>query len=153
MKMPPLPKHILVPIDFSETAERALDYAVALAAKLDARIQVINIIGIPAFGIPELGVALTSTMMDSMVRGNQAALERLVENHRGAVPFDEVMLRSGDARDLILQAAEEVHADLIVMGTHGRRGVSRVLLGSVAEAVVRAAPCPVLTVRAKLVQV
>jgi nucleotide-binding universal stress UspA family protein len=57
------------------------------------------------------------------------------------------MLRTGDARDLIVRACEEVGADLIVMGTHGRRGVSRALLGSVAESVVRIAPCPVLTIR------
>ena len=53
----------------------------------------------------------------------------------------------GDARDVICQTAKEVHADLIVMGTHGRRGVTRALLGSVTENVVRQAPCPVLTVR------
>jgi nucleotide-binding universal stress UspA family protein len=56
-------------------------------------------------------------------------------------------LKTGDARDLINQTAAEVGADLIVMGTHGRRGVRRALLGSIAETVVRSAPCPVLTVR------
>ena len=60
----------------------------------------------------------------------------------------EVLLRTGDARDVINQTAKEVGADLIVMGTHGRRGVTRALLGSVAETVVRTAPCAVLTVRA-----
>jgi nucleotide-binding universal stress UspA family protein len=147
--MPPLPANILVPTDFSETAERALDYAVALAAKVGARIHVLNVIGIPSFGVPELGLAVTTTMIDSLVRDNQAALDRLAEQRRGQTTFGEVMLRTGDPRDLILQAAEEVHADLIVMGTHGRRGVSRALLGSVAEMIVRTAPCPVLTVRAK----
>lgn len=146
-----LPTNILVPTDFNETAERVLDYAVALATKLGARIHVVHVIGIPAYGIPEIGVALTSTMMDSLVRGNQAALDRLVDPRRGQAPFGEVMLRTGDARDMILQAAEEVHADLIVMGTHGRRGVSRALLGSVAEMIVRTARCPVLTVRTKAV--
>ena len=145
-----LPTNILVPIDFSDTAERALDYATALAGKLGARIHVLNVIAIPALGVPELGVALSSTMMDSMLRDSQAALDRLVENRRSKATFGEVMLRSGDARDMILQAAESVHADLIVIGTHGRRGVSRALLGSVAEAIVRTAHCPVLTVSAKV---
>ena len=66
------------------------------------------------------------------------------------VPTDFI-LRTGDPRDMILQTAKEIHADLIVIGTHGRRGISRFLLGSVAEAIVRSAPCPVLTVRAKAV--
>lgn len=144
-----LPVSILVPTDFSETAEGALDYAITLAAKLGARIHLVNAIGIPALGIPELGVALTSTMIDSIVRGNQVALDRLVDKRRGQATFGEVMLRTGDVRDIILNAAEEVHADLIVMGTHGRRGVSHALLGSIAEAIVRTAPCPVLTVRRK----
>jgi nucleotide-binding universal stress UspA family protein len=151
MGMSPIATNILVPTDFSETAERVLDYAVALAAKLDARIHVVHVIGIPALGIPEIGLALTSTMMDSMVRGNQAALDQLVDKRRDQAAFGEVMLRTGDARDMILQAAEEVGADLIVMGTHGRRGISRALLGSVAEMIVRTARCPVLTVRAKAV--
>ena len=58
------------------------------------------------------------------------------------------MLKQADAREAILEAAQEVSADLVIMGTHGRRGIARVLIGSVAEAVVRASPVPVLTVHA-----
>jgi nucleotide-binding universal stress UspA family protein len=144
-----LPTNILVPTDFSETANRALDYAVALAAKLDARIHVLHVIEIPVLGVPELGVALASTTIDSVVREGQAELDRAVEERRNQANFGEVVLRTGDTRDTIRHVAEEVHADLIVMGTHGRRGVSRALLGSIAEMIVRTAPCPVLTVRAK----
>jgi nucleotide-binding universal stress UspA family protein len=57
------------------------------------------------------------------------------------------MLRTGDARDVIVDVAKEIGADLIVMGTHGRRGVRRALLGSIAEGVLRTAHCPVLTIR------
>ena len=142
-----LPKNILVPVDFSDCSEHALDYAVALGAKLDAKIHLLNVIGIPSLGVPELGVAVTASVIDSVVRANQAALDKLADARRKLVSFGEVMLRTGDARELILQACEEVNADLIVMGTHGRRGVSRVLLGSVAESVVRTAPCPVLAIR------
>ena len=73
--------------------------------------------------------------------------EFFVERKRDKGTIGQAVLRTGDARDSIIQAAEELHADLIVMGTHGRRGVSRALLGSIAETVVRSAPCPVLTVR------
>lgn len=142
-----LPKNILVPIDFSDHSQRALDYAIELAAKLDAKVHLLNVIGIPALGIPELGVALTASMIDNLVKNNQDALDKLADPRRKLASIGEVMLRTGDTRDMILQACGEVNADLIVMGTHGRRGVSRALLGSVAESVVRTAPCPVLAIR------
>ena len=65
----------------------------------------------------------------------------------------ESLLREGDVADQILHAAEEVHCDLIVMGTHGRSGVGRVLMGSAAEAVLRRSPCPVLAVKIPPVKV
>lgn len=144
-----LPTSILVPIDFSTYSEQALDYAVMLAAKLDAKIHLINAIPIPALGVPELGVALTASMIDTLVADNQRALDKIAASKRDVAKIGSVIIRSGDARDVILNAVEELKADLIVMGTHGRRGVSRALLGSVAEMVVRTAPCPVLTLRAQ----
>ncbi|HEX5062197.1 MAG TPA: universal stress protein [Kofleriaceae bacterium] len=146
-----LPKNILVPTDLSEGAEEALDYACELARQFGATVHLLHVIGIPTLGVPELGVALTSTVIDSMVRENQEALERLVDRKRTMATFGAPLLRTGDARDLINQTAKELTADLIVMGTHGRRGVSRALLGSVTETVVRTAPCPVLTVRPNVI--
>jgi len=140
-----LPKTILVPTDFSDFADHALDYAIALAGKLGAQVHVVHALTIPELGVPELGVALSSTMMGTMVQRSQAALDKLVAD-RPSASF-ATMLRTGDSRSVILQTAEELSADLIVMGTHGRRGVTRALLGSIAEAIVRTAPCPVLTVR------
>jgi nucleotide-binding universal stress UspA family protein len=140
-----LPKILLVATDLSECAEQALDYAVALASKLEAKIHLLNVIGIPSMGIPEVGIAVASTLIDSTVQTQQAALEKLVS--RRASANIETLLRTGDARDLIIDVAREIGADLIVMGTHGRRGVRRALIGSIAESVVRTAPCPVLTIR------
>jgi nucleotide-binding universal stress UspA family protein len=142
-----LPKTILVPTDFSEGAEEALDYACELARQFGGTVHLLNVIGIPALGVPELGVALTSTMIDSMVRDNQVALEKLADTKRNRATIGQALLRTGDARDLILQTAKELDAELIVMSTHGRRGISRALLGSVTESVIRTSPCPVLTVR------
>jgi nucleotide-binding universal stress UspA family protein len=142
-----LPRNILVPTDLSEGAEEALDYACELATKLGATIHLLNVIGIPAMGVPELGVALTSTVIDSLIADNQRSLDALVARKRAKAQIGQVLLKTGDARDAINQAAKELGCDLIVMGTHGRRGISRALLGSVAETVVRSAPCPVLTVR------
>ena len=142
-----LPKNILVPTDLSEGAEEALDYACELAQKLGATVHIVNVIGIPALGVPELGLALTSTMIDSILLENQTALDKLVEARRGKATIGQVLLKTGDAKDMINQTATELGADLLVMSTHGRRGISRALLGSITENVVRTAPCPVLTVR------
>jgi nucleotide-binding universal stress UspA family protein len=138
--------NILVPTDFSACSDQALDYAIELASKLDARIHLLTVIGIPAYGMPELGVGVTASRIDSLVSDNQTALDKVAHDHKLGTP---TMVRVGDARDVILQTAEELKADLIVMGTHGRRGISRVLLGSVAEMIVRTSPTPVLTVRGK----
>ena len=141
-----LPTTILVATDFSPPAEHALDYAIELANKLGAKVHLVNVIGIPTYGVPELGLAISSSVMDSVVKSSQSELDKLVAAR--APTKIEAMLRTGDARDVIINTAVEVGAQLIVMGTHGRRGVSRALLGSVAESVVRHAPCPVLIVRA-----
>jgi len=142
-----LPKNILVPTDLSEGADYALDYACELAAKLGATVHLLHVIGVPALGVPELGVAVTSTVIDQLVVDNQKALDALADKRRDKVTIGEVLLKTGDARDVIDATATAHKIDLIVMGTHGRRGLSRALLGSVAETVVRSAPCPVLTVR------
>ncbi len=144
-----LPKTILVPTDFSPLAEQALDYAIELASKLDATVQVLHVIGIPALGVPELGLAVASTVIDQIVADSTKSLDRLITARKDKAKLAEPILRTGDARDVILHVAEELHADLIIMATHGRRGVARALLGSVAEMVVRTSPVPVLTVRAK----
>jgi len=80
------------------------------------------VIGIPVLGVPELGAAMGSTLIDSMIAECQQALDKLAAQ-KGC--DGEVLLKTGDARDLINQMATELRADLIVMGTHGRRGVSQ----------------------------
>jgi nucleotide-binding universal stress UspA family protein len=136
--------NILVPTDFSACSEHALDYAVELAARMDARVHLLSVIGVPSYGVPELGVGITAAMVDNLIADNQRALDQLGREKKLVA---ETLVRVGDARDVILQTAEELKADLIVMGTHGRRGISRALLGSVAEMIVRTSPVPVLTVR------
>lgn len=141
-----LPKNILVPTDLTPEAEQALDYACELARSLGAKVHLLNVVGVPALGIPELGVALTATTIDEVVVANQTSLDDLLQRKCGALA-GRAVVRTGDAQDAINQAAGELAADLIVMGTHGRRGLARALLGSIAESVVRTAPCAVLTVR------
>jgi nucleotide-binding universal stress UspA family protein len=140
------PKNILVPTDFSSGSEAALDYAVRFAAPFDARIHLLNVIGAQLIGT-EYGVPVTTTLMQEIILRDQERLEQLVAARVGNAAFGPVILETGDARAQIEQVARRIDADLIVMGTHGRRGVTRLLLGSVAETVLRTAPCPVLLVR------
>ena len=137
-----LPTTILVPTDFGEAADHAFDYALALAAKLGARIVLLNVLRPPALGLMESGAVVTDGTAHAMHSAAQAELDRLADRSAGPV---ETMIRTGEPHPEILQVATESRAELIVMGTHGRRGIRRLLLGSVAEAVVRSATCPVLT--------
>ncbi|MDB4962808.1 MAG: Universal stress protein UspA [Myxococcales bacterium] len=143
-----LPRTILVATDFSEHADYALEQAAELAAQLDATIHLLHVVTIPALGGPELPLVHPQVMHDATLAA-QRALDERVASYRDKVSMGPPRLDVGDARDVIDHAAEELGADLIVVGTHGRRGVRRFLLGSVAESVVRSAPCPVLTIRAK----
>ena len=144
-----LPRNILVPIDLEDSAAQLLDYAVALATKLDARLHALHVVPWPLLGA-EVPIAVTETAMDDLVKAKQQAFDELVAAHAARPPLHGTVLKKGDARTAILATAEEPRAELIVMGTHGRRGVSRLVLGSVAESVARTAPCPVLLVRSGL---
>jgi nucleotide-binding universal stress UspA family protein len=142
-----LPKDILVPTEFGAGSDMALDYAVSLAAKLDARIHLLNVIGAQLIGT-EYGMSVTASMMEAMILRAQDRLDQLAAARADQAAFGPAIVETGDARAQIEQVAHRIGADLIVMATHGRRGVSRLLLGSVAEVVIRTAPCPVLLVRA-----
>jgi universal stress protein A len=144
-----LPRTILVPTDFSEHADHALEYAAKLAATLDATICLVHAITIPAMSVPEMGMAYSALSIKAMTEHAQSELDKRVAGYRDRVTLAPTRLDVGDARDVIDLAAEQIDADLIIMGTHGRRGIRRMLLGSVAESVVRTARCPVLTIRPK----
>jgi nucleotide-binding universal stress UspA family protein len=141
-----MPQRILVPTDFSEYGETAVEYAVQLATRLDATVQLLHVVTFPTYGVPELGVARANALVEEAVASGKRKLDDLAARLRGRIELAPVRVEIGDARETIDRIAAESDADLIVMGTHGRRGVSRWFLGSVAETVVRTAPCPVLTV-------
>ena len=141
-----LPRTILVPIDLGDHATEVLDYAVALAARLDAKLHLLNVVPLPLLG-SEIPITVTETAVDEIIAQRRQDLDRLAASYAGKAAFASVELKTGDPRTAIDTLAAELHADLIIMGTHGRRGVSRLLIGSVAEQIVRTAPCPVLLVR------
>jgi nucleotide-binding universal stress UspA family protein len=137
------PKNILVPTDFSEGSEAALAYAFDLATKVGAKVHLLHAYMIPVF--LEDGGAMRR-LMDDMHALGEKTLNEVAEKYKASDAIGERLLKTGDPRDQIIQSAVELHADLIVMGTHGRRGIKRMLIGSVAEAVARTAPCAVLVV-------
>jgi nucleotide-binding universal stress UspA family protein len=132
---------ILVPTDFGPASEAALTYGRELAHQFDAALHLIHVTENPFL---RAGVGDRRSLEDTAARWLQ---ERLTEADRrkGAVAIVE---QSDEPAKEILRYAKSTKIDLIVMGTHGRTGLARLALGSVAEAVVRAAPCPVLTMHA-----
>src|ERR1051325_4635476 len=137
-------KNILYATDFSAPAQAALPIACALARDYGACLTLVHVRAAPEVIAGEFGVLPSEPgESDESVR---ARLGRLVPaDFKSAV---NCVVRDGDAAHEILAEAERQHADVIVLGTHGRSGLRRLLLGSVAEMVLREASCPVLTIRA-----
>lgn len=146
-------KHILCPVDFSDYSDYAMSYAAMLAGKFEAKLTLLHVVA-PAM-VPLPGDAMTPMMRQVDIADiADTCKERLAKaagdfaksgfaiNCRvtNGVPFME-----------ILRVAEELGVDLIVMGTHGRSGLAQIMIGSVAERVVRKACCPVLTVKRRTV--
>jgi nucleotide-binding universal stress UspA family protein len=137
-----LPIHtILHPTDFSPRAKSAFDLACALARDYDARLVMVHVKPGRMVG-GEVHALITTP--EEISRELQAELDQLQPHEPTKI---ERFLKEGDAATQILHTAKEISSDIIVMGTHGRTGLSRLLMGSVAEAVSRKAHCPVLTVK------
>jgi nucleotide-binding universal stress UspA family protein len=135
---PPWPvERILVATDFSLCSLNALGHGEELARKLDAEILLLHVEAVPIAG---------SEMANVTHAAAEGQLTRTAEQLRNHHLSVRTLVRTGAADEEILNIADTERASLIVMGTHGRKGVARVLLGSVAERVLRSAPCPVLTV-------
>ena len=143
---------ILAATDFSAASDRAIDYASALASQFGASVHLLHVVEDPFVAgawNPELYIASVPTMRASLIDEAAARLARLRQTfeRQGLTVTSEVMV--GSPAPAIRDVAEGRCCDLVVMGTHGRSGMAHLLLGSVAEKVIRQAPCPVLTVRTK----
>ena len=138
-------KRILLPTDFSDTANRCMDYASELARQFGASVHLLHVVPDPKSEV-WAGEAAGISMPDLRQTWIAAAERRLGELSLNGVETERTA-RVGHAFVEIIRYAQENEIDLIVMGTHGRGAVNHMLLGSVAEKVVRKAPCPVLTVR------
>lgn len=140
---------ILVPVDFSEHSTLALDTAVSLAKDFGASLTIVHVYEPLAIAVPQgyqlFSEAQLNRLFDELHRG--LALQRQRAEAAGATRVATELLHGFAVGELQNYAAQNAF-DLIVMGTHGRRGLSHAFLGSIAERLVRMAPCPVLTVRA-----
>jgi len=143
----PTIERILCPVDFSETSEHALRYAIDLATRLDASVLIVHAYQLPAYALPDGGILARPEFAVDLTTQIQEFLDKLVERYsaHGVVLRDRLV--EGMPYVEINRVAAEEKVDLVVMGTHGRTGVKHLLLGSVAERVVRTSSVPVLTVR------
>ena len=143
-------QRILVPIDGSPTAQRAFDYALKLARESRAELIPLYVVDIPlvAYEAPGFDPSIVRDAMletgEQLKRDALAAMKK--ENVKGVARVVEIDRVGFDIADRILEEARSANCDLVVMGTHGRRGVRRLVLGSVAERFARMSCCPVLLI-------
>ena len=134
---------VLCPIDFSEHSLAALEVALKVVQQNDAELYLLNVAPMPAGAAGFQPVPLDSYPIVEKDRREQ--LEKLARERIPAAVRCETLVTSGDPAERVLETARGLGADLIVMGTHGRKGLGHLVLGSVAERVVRESPIPVMT--------
>lgn len=142
-------KSILFPTDFSDTSQHVLPYAASFAEEFKAKLYILHVIediSNAAYFDMLTGPPLEEMYTELEKQAWTQLNETLPERKREVVQWEPLIRRGAPALEIV-HAAEELEADMIVLGTHGRTGFKHMLFGSVAEKVIRMAPCPVLTVR------
>jgi nucleotide-binding universal stress UspA family protein len=144
--------NILVPVDGSVPASLGLQEAIKLAQSLNARISLIHVVDVyPLLTSEAVGASFDETLFDMLRRKGAEVLKQAAAAVTSAgIMVDAALVEAADVQvgECIVRQAREYHAELIVCGTHGRRGIRRLLMGSDAEYIVRHAPVPVLLVQA-----
>lgn len=135
-------RKILVPVDFSECTEKALQYALAFARQFGAELTLLHVMEPAYVPASEMGI-LADAGSDEDAEGWLHSLRRRLDPEIRC----QTLLRKGGAQSEIIAVAKELGSDLIILSTHGRTGLERLLLGSTAEKIVRHAGCPLLVVR------
>lgn len=140
-------KQILVPTDFSETSGVAVKYARALAQAFNADLHLMHVLENPYLAYDPMSFTPPINFLEELEAKTRERLLQLVTDWDPTHPHVDVVTTRGSAFLEIINYSKEHNIDLIVLGTHGRGPIAHMLLGSVAEKIVRKAPCPVLTVR------
>jgi nucleotide-binding universal stress UspA family protein len=142
--------HVLCAVDFSDASLEALRQAARLCDRLGARLSLLHVFQVPSYAtVPDGGGSVLSASIEESVRriSERLNLDLLaLANRIDPARSVKTLLRDGNPAQVIVEVADEIFADLIVLGTYGRSGFSRWLVGSVTERVVRSAKCPVLVV-------
>jgi universal stress protein A len=137
-------RRILCPVDFSPTAEHALRYGLELARGMGAELHLLHVFQLPIYAMPDGALIAAPEQVATLSDRLQEELNKMAAAFPGVT---KSYLLEGVPHREIDALAKKIGADLIVMGTHGRSGLAHLLIGSVAERVVRSSPVPVLTVR------
>lgn len=138
---------ILVAVDFTETSDLAVEHAIALAKRSGGSVVLMHAYEMPIYGFPDGALIASGDVAARISDAAQSALDALVAKYVGEGVELRGLLRNGPPWEEANSVAESEKADLIVIGTHGRKGLARALLGSVAEKIIRTANHPVLTIR------
>lgn len=137
-------RRVLCPVDFSPHSENALDFALDLAKRLGADVHLVHVFQLPVYALPDGAMMAGPEFTTKVTTELQKALTELARRKEGA--RIETHLVEGIPYREVVRMTDELGADLVVMGTHGRTGIRHLLLGSVAERVVRSSKVPVITV-------
>lgn len=140
---------IVCAIDFSEHADRALEHALALGKRLGAKVVAVHAWQLPVYAVPDGVAVFGPEVVAEITDGLQKQLAKVLETHRKEGVTLEGKLVAGAPVEAVLDVAKESGADYVVIGTHGRTGVARLVIGSVAERMVRLSPIPVVVVPTK----
>ena len=141
-------KKILVAVDFSHVSVKAFTTAVDLATRIGARVKVVHAVPMQAIGLPKNADAVyMEDLHTQQMQGAQIQLDEFIERHAPRATQVETGILSGEPQSEVLRAAEEPGVGMIVMGTHGRSGLRELLMGSVAESVLKGTRIPVLCVK------
>lgn len=140
-------KKILVPVDFSENSKKIIKSAVYVAEKFQASLAVVFVVqsfeDYSGFFVPHMPIA---QFEEEMVQSAERKMESFLDENLSGSVAHEAKVLSGDVAEEIVSYAQVQGMDMIVMGTHGYKGFEKILFGSVAEKVVKTAPCPVMTI-------
>jgi nucleotide-binding universal stress UspA family protein len=138
--------HILVPVDFGGPSRKALETGIELSRRFGSQLILVHVYEIPSY-VYDGAVYSTVDLFGPIEEAAREHLAKTLREVQAQVPSAKAVLRRGAPAAEILAVIDEMHPDLVIMGTHGRKGLSRALLGSVAERIVRLSPVPVMTLR------
>jgi nucleotide-binding universal stress UspA family protein len=143
---------ILVGTDFSDPSKAALDWGIELAQALGARLTLANVFDLPIVGLPDASLVVGAKEASRLLDAAQAAVDAEVGRAKDRGVAVEGIVRQGDPREVLPHLAVEMDVGLLIVGSHGRRGIMRALIGSVAESIARTSKVPVAVIHGHAVR-